>query len=130
MHVQQRRLLFPWFVLVFVIYMLPYLCGPCQAYRDIVGHDSNRWLHFLLYMAVVAISLVATRGRISIPFALATAVPAILLEFLCGGATFAGACAQTVQADLFGIASGILLGWNLRIMHDGTHSAHSEQSNE
>lgn len=116
MQVKQRRLLFPWLTLVLIAYVLPFLCDHWPRYEDLIGHDWNRWIHFIVFVALGAIPISAVSQKRSVLVSLLTTVPAVLLEPFHRAGSSIASCAQSMPADLFGIASGILLGLNLRAM--------------
>jgi hypothetical protein len=105
-----------WFALVGVVLVLTNLPGRSWFYHVMFPYNSNRWLHFILYSIMAAIPVVAWR-RWSIVLSSLVGVLLVvavgsLQAFLPGHLTRP----QPALPDLFGIAAGILLGLNLRMM--------------
>lgn len=92
---------------------------------------SNKWVCFLAYMAVVAIPWVAWHTRRDILYCFSTAAFCGLCGFLHAIASNSMQEWRAVTPEIFGFASGILLGLNLRQLRnsgDATAGASGEQS--
>lgn len=79
--------------------------------------DSSRWVHFLIYAAVVVLPVgVWHRGAPQVFLSIAPLFIAISMDCLASDPMFAAVRPQTIPAEIFGVAAGILLGLNLRVM--------------
>ena len=88
--------------------------------------DSNRWPHFLIYAAVVAMPVGLWQRGSRIVLSLAPVLVSIALDFLASHPLFAAVRTQIISAELFGMAAGILLGLNLRVMRKAQDSLKSD----
>jgi 4-amino-4-deoxy-L-arabinose transferase-like glycosyltransferase len=105
-----------WLTLICSILVVTNLPGRSWLYQVMFPYNYNRWLHFIAYATIAAIPVVAWR-RWSI--VLASVVAALLVVALGSLQTFLPNHMDRPQPalpDLFGIAAGILLGLNLRMM--------------
>lgn len=110
------RLRYFWYILAAGILLMSIFSGSNWIAKAAVDNNLTRWVHFLAYVAFVAIPVVARRKRISLLLPLIIGMTGVALELLQTfrpGSTFRP---QNVIADLFGICAGILLGLNLRTM--------------
>ena len=114
-----NRLLYLWVVLLAGIFFIAILPGGSSIYHLVAAFDSDRWAHFLAYALVTVIPVALGRGQSRILvsfFAVATCVAVELLRSHIPALPHVDQAA----ADMFGVAAGILLGLNLRVMR---HSA-------
>ena len=105
-----------WFGLVISVLLVTNLPGRSWLYHAMFPYNSNHWLHFITYAVIATIPVVAWR-RWSIILSSLVAILLVvalgsLQAFLPGHMTRP----QPAMPDLFGIAAGILLGLNLRMM--------------
>jgi hypothetical protein len=100
---------------VVLISLLP---GSIWIYHFLAAYDSNRWGHFLAYASVATIPVAAWKRRTSILISLVPAIISIALELWQAHIPGPMVRAWNVPADLFGFAAGILLGMNIRVMHN------------
>lgn len=86
------------------------------VYQAVRSNDLNRWIHFLAYGAIVILTFVAWKSRIGALLVLL--VTALGLGFELSPVSGSGPSTNrdTALADLFGIASGILLELNIRLL--------------
>jgi hypothetical protein len=108
-----------WYALVAGIFSIAILPTSSTIYPLVAAFDANRWLHFLAYALVTVIPVALGRGQSRILvsfFAVATCVAVELLRSHIPALPHVDQAA----ADMFGVAAGILLGLNLRVMR---HSA-------
>jgi len=114
----KNRLLYLWCALTVGIVFIAILPGGNSIYQLLAAYDANRWVHFLAYAWVVAIPVAAWRRAASILLSLVPAIFAIALEAV--QAHIPGPIVRTsnIPADLFGVAAGVLLGLNLRMMRN------------
>ena len=117
------RLRYIWCVLAGGILLYSLLPGSSRIYHLIATYDSNRWVHFLVYSAVAAIPVAACRRRTKLILALVIAALCIALEILQVYVSRPIVRPQHAIADLFGVAAGILLGSNIRMLYSSAKSA-------
>jgi hypothetical protein len=86
------------------------------------AYSLSRWVHFLVYALVAAIPFTAWRRKSTVLLSLAIAILGFAFELQ--RAYFPGHAVQSqnVFADMFGIAAGILLGLNIRMMRNPAKS--------
>ena len=113
-----NRFLYPWCLLICAIFLSSSLQSIRSAYQYIAPYDSSRWVHFLVYALVVALPVGTWRRRESILLSFLPPILSIVLEALQAGFPLSLLRTQTVPADLFGIAAGILLGLNIRTIRN------------
>lgn len=117
-----NRFLYPWCMLICSIFLSSSLQSTQSAYQFIAPYDSSRWVHFLVYAAVVAFPVGTWRRRKSIMLSFVPPIMSIVLELLQAGVPIPTLRTQTIPADLFGVAAGILLGLNIRTMRNAAKS--------
>jgi putative effector of murein hydrolase len=113
-----NRFLYPWCLLICTIFLSSSLQNARSAYQYIADYDSSRWIHFLVYAMVVALPVGTWQRRESIFLSFVPPILSIVLEALQAGFPLSLLRTQTVPADLFGIAAGILLGLNIRTIRN------------
>ena len=101
------------------------LPGNSSIYQVVATHGLNRWVHFLAYAAVAAIPVGAWRRRSTILFSLVIVMLGTALESLQAFIPGLIARPQILLADLFGVAAGVLLGLNVRVMFNSAKSPDS-----
>jgi hypothetical protein len=116
------RLVYLWSLLITGIYSIAILHNIRSIYHFVAAYDSNRWIHFLAYALVAAIPVAASRRKSIVLSSLVAAIAGIAFESFQAGIPWPIVSTQTVPADLFGVAAGILLGLNLRVMRDSGKS--------
>jgi hypothetical protein len=117
-----NRLFYLWCVLTVGIVLISILPGSSGIYHFLAAYDSNRWAHFLEYAALAAIPVAAWKRKASMLFSLILAIVCIALELrqtYIPGSMIHG---KNVPADLFGIAAGVLLALNIRVMRNSAKS--------
>jgi hypothetical protein len=102
------------------------LQGARSMHRYLTPLDSSRWVHFLVYAAVVALPMAAWQRRRNIVLSFAAPIMSIALEASLGGIPLPQLRMQTLPADLFGISAGVLLGLNFRMMRRSARRAPNE----
>jgi hypothetical protein len=128
---RKDRHLYFWSMLVCGIALIAILPDASWIYSSIAAYDSSRWAHFLEYAIVTAIPVGAwgRRSRVMIsfiPIFLCIALEALHIHFSAPGLR-----SSNISADLFGVAAGILLGMNIRVIRSseaGRSSDHSDSS--
>ena len=108
-----KRLIFIWCVLICGIYGLLLLSYWRLNYYFFVTLDSSRWFHFMIYSIAATIPLLILK---KVRYVIASFVPlaiAMATEAFRFDVPSTTLRSQTVPADLFGIAAGVLLGLNL-----------------
>jgi hypothetical protein len=113
-----NRLFYLWCVLTVGIVLISILPGSSWIYHFLAAYDSNRWAHFLAYGAVAAIPVAAWKRKASILLSLIPAIISIVLGSWQAHNPVLMVRTQNVPADLFGIAAGVLLGLNIRVMRN------------
>lgn len=112
----ERRLRYAWCAATSGLVLISVFPGSSWMCEIFGSSDQNRWIHFLSFGTVVAISFVVLRRRTGILTSLAIVATGIAVEFLQKFIPGSNIQGQNILADLFGAAGGILLGLNLRAM--------------
>jgi hypothetical protein len=122
------RLFYPWCFLAGVIFLVSILSSGSPVYHLIATVDSNRWIHFFAYASMATIPVAVWKGKTNVLLSFIPAIMSIVLELLQDhfGGPFIRT--QNVSADLFGIAAGVLLGLNIRVMRNPAKSLNSVSS--
>jgi hypothetical protein len=105
-----------WSSLIFCVFLFEVIPGPNWIYASVANFDKNRWLHFLVYMAVVAIPFAAWKNKINVLLSLIPPFVTYALEYVQSSLYGPHIRYRNLSADVFGIAAGILLGLNLRVL--------------
>ena len=116
--VTNNRLFYLWCVLSVAIVLISILPGSSRIYHILAAYDSDRWVHFLAYGAVATIPFAAWKRKASILLSLSPAIISIVLGSWQAHNSGHMIRTRNVPADLFGIAAGILLGLNIRVMRN------------
>jgi putative effector of murein hydrolase len=89
-----------------------------SPYEEINVYVCNHWFHFLLYAAIVAIPVTMWKRKYRFMLSLVAVLLVIALgsmqTFIPGHLNRS----QNAMPDLFGVAAGVLLGLNLRMIRD------------
>ena len=117
-----NRLFYLWCVLTGGLVVISVLPARNSSYYFLALYDSNRWANFLAYALVAAIPIAAWKHRTSMCLSLIPAIISIALELWQKHVPGPIVRTQNVPADLFGIAAGILLGLNFRVMRKSAPS--------
>jgi hypothetical protein len=104
-------------VLIAGILLMPMISASSVIYQPVVHFISNRWVHFLVYMSVAAIPVAAWRRKTNVLLSLVLVVLCVALKLLQGHTTVPMVRYQSFIANMFGVAAGILLGFNIRMLH-------------
>lgn len=128
---RKNRHIYFWYVFVGGIALIAILPGGNWIYDSISAYDSNRWVHFLEYAMIAAIPVGAWGRRSDIAISFIPVFLCIVFEVL--HAHIPGPIVRTsnISADLFGVAAGILLGMNIRVIRNSEtvrDSANSDSS--
>lgn len=110
------RWFYLWCILACLIVVIPMLHYAHVESGNLFPFDSSRWIHFLIYAAAVAVPIGLWERGLEIYLSLAPVVVAIAIDSLASGPLLRAVRPQMIPAELFGIAAGILLGLNLRLM--------------
>ncbi len=107
-----------WGILLGAALILSNLPGSGWPDATISAYVSNHWFHFLLYATIVAIPVTVWKKK----YRLMLSLLAVLLVIALGSVqTFVPGHtnrSQNAMPDLFGVAAGVLLGLNLRMIRD------------
>src|ERR1039457_6805215 len=114
----RNRLLYFWCVLTVGVVLVSALPGSGWINSFLAPYDSNRWAHFLLYASVATIPVDALKRRSIILLSLIPAMTGVSFELWQPYIPGTMVRPQNPSADLFGIAAGILLGLNFRMMRN------------
>lgn len=125
-----NRLVYLWCMLGGGIILAAIVPDNSLIYKFIADYDSNRWCHFLVYASVLAIPFAGWKHKQSFLFSFIPPIIGIIFELLRSHVAGAAVHAQNVEADLFGIAGGILLGLNLRVMRNSSTPLDSVNTND
>jgi hypothetical protein len=119
----KARFVYLWCLLICANVLLAVLPSGSWLYQILSPYDSNRWVHFLAFSVVAAIPVAAWKRRTSVMTSVFTAVLCIAFNFLLPHLYLSHDRPDDAFAELFGVAAGILLGANLRIMHSSSKHA-------
>lgn len=122
-----NRFLYLWCLLVCSIFLSSSLQSAKWAYHYLAPYDSNRWIHFIVYAVIVALPVGTWRRRKAILLSFVPPIMSIILESLQAGIPLPVLQTQTIPADLFGVAAGILLGLNIRTMRKSASPANAAE---
>lgn len=112
-----------WYLLAAGIVCMSIFSGSNWMAKAAVGYNLTRWVHFLAYVTLVAIPVVAWRKGIGLLFPLIIGMTGFAVELLQTFRPGSSFRPQNAIADAFGICAGILLGLNLRMMRIATGPA-------
>ena len=126
--VRKNQLVYLWCLFLCGVLLISILRGSNWNYPSIAALDSSRWAHFLSYALLAAIPVAAWRYRRDVAFCLVPVVMSVALESFQAHTPGPILHIQNVSADIFGVAAGILLGLNLRIMRDSANSFDNRNS--
>jgi putative effector of murein hydrolase len=87
-------------------------------YEAITPYASNHWFRFLLYTAIVAIPVTTWKRKYRFMLSLVAVLLVIALGSLQTFIPGHRNRSQNAMPDLFGVAAGVLLGLNLRMIGD------------
>ena len=110
------RLRSAWDVLAGGVLIMSALLGGSWLGQVIVPYCPNRWVHFLVYAAVTSIPCAAWRTKRGVLCSLSVIGFSVVCGFFLAIACRQENGLENVFSDLFGIAAGVLLGLNLRLM--------------
>jgi hypothetical protein len=113
-----NRFPYPWCLLICTVFLSSSLQSTRSAYQYLAPYDSSRWIHFLVYAVIVALPVGTWQRKESIFLSFVPPIMSIVIEALQAGFPLSLLRTQTVPADLFGIAAGILLGLNIRTIRN------------
>jgi hypothetical protein len=111
-----NRLLYLWCLVIGGIISVSILHSSRPLYQHLAIYGSNRWVHFVAYALILTIPIGVWQRKSSMFFSFIPAFIGITLELFRAGYPWSAEIAQTIPADLFGVAAGILLGLNIRTM--------------
>jgi hypothetical protein len=78
------------------------------------------WIHFLVYLAVSILPVLAWRFRTGLAISIGTAVFSVGLEILRGLTLYRSIRFQDIVVNLFGVIAGSLLGLNILTLRTRT----------
>ena len=123
-----NRLFYLWCVLTGGVILISVFPGGSLIDHFLAAYDSNRWAHFLAYAPVATIPVAVWKSRTRILCGLIPALVNIALELWQSHMPGPMVRTQNVPADLFGIAAGVLLGLNIRMMRNSEKSIDNVRS--
>jgi hypothetical protein len=107
-------------VLISGIFLISIVPARSWIYQSVASFYSDRWVHFLAYASIAAIPVGTWKKRHGILLSFLPAIFCLVVEYVQGQAPGRIVTTHNVTADLFGIAAGILLGLNIRVMRSST----------
>jgi hypothetical protein len=125
---KNNRLAYLWGLSIGGVFLISILRGGNWNYHSIAAFDSSRWVHFLAYALVAAIPVAAWTYRRDVAFGLVPVMMSVALESLQAHVPGPIIQPHNVSADLFGVAAGILLGLNFRMMRNSAKSLDNGRS--
>ncbi len=99
------------------------LPGEGWPYAAITEYATNHWVHFLVYAVIVAIPVTIWRRKYRFMLSLVAVLLVIALGSLQTFIPGHQNRSQNAMPDLFGVAAGVLLGLNLRMMRQPNQAA-------
>jgi hypothetical protein len=112
----QLRLRCAWGVLAGGILLISTLPGIGRLGQAIAPYCTNQWTHFLVYAALATIPCAACRVRRGILCCFLVVGLSVVCGVLHGITAGPAGISENILSDFFGIAAGVLLGMNLRVM--------------
>jgi uncharacterized membrane protein len=125
---RNNPLTYLWCLVIGGVFLLSILRGDSSIYHFFAAWDSSRWVHFLAYTLVTAIPVAACTYRRDVLVCLVPAIMSITFESLQMHVLGLNVRTQIIVAGLFGIAAGILLGLNIRVMRNSARSLENGRS--
>lgn len=108
-----RRLQLYWWMLagtIAIASLVPHVYLP----NNILGTYLNwPWIHFLVYLAVAILPVIAWRLRVGLAICLGMTIASVGLEVLRGLVLYHSVRVQDIVVNLLGVAAGSLLGLNI-----------------
>lgn len=128
-----RRLQIYWGLLAATIAFLSLLPHPGIPTTPMRAYLNSYWVHFLVYLAVSLLPVLAWPRKKGLMISLGVAVISVGLEILRGLSIYRLVQVEDIVVNLFGVAAGILLGMNIltlrsRMSQIDRSSASSSQS--
>jgi hypothetical protein len=117
-----------WLLIVASVFLFEVVPGRNWIYDSVAIFDKSRWLHFLVYMGLVAIPFASWRNKTNLLLSLIPPFLTYALEYVQSSFYGPHIRYRNLSADLFGIAAGVLLGLNLRSLHSSRSSPDRERS--
>jgi VanZ family protein len=108
-----RRLQFYWLLLAGTILLISLLPHPPIPSTPLGTFLSSSWAHFLVYLGVSVLPLLAWPRKTGLMISLGVAVISVGVEILRGLFIYRSVQVEDIVVNLFGVAAGILLGWNI-----------------
>jgi glycopeptide antibiotics resistance protein len=129
-----RRLQIYWWLLAGTIVLLSLLPHPAIPSTPLGAYLNSYWAHFLVYLAVSVLPVLAWPRKTGLMISLGVAVISVGLEILRGLFIYRSFHVEDIIVNLFGVAAGILLGWNILTLRSrmsqvdgsGASSSHSD----
>jgi VanZ family protein len=121
-----RRLQFYWWLMagtVVIASLLPHVNFP----KDLPGLYFNwPWVHFLVYLGVSILPVLAWRLRTGLAMSFGMAVTSVGLEMLRGLVLYRSVRVQDIVVNLLGVTAGTLLGLNILTLRSRTSAPNSQ----
>jgi len=102
-----------WCVLIAAIAVASLFSGEIMHKPPLNAYIDSGWAHFFAYMAAAALPLLAWKRRTGIAISLGVAILSVVFQILRGLVAGRVFDFDATVINLFGIAAGILLGFNL-----------------
>jgi glycopeptide antibiotics resistance protein len=117
-HTNRRLQLYWWLMAgtVVIASLLPH----ANLSKNLLGAYFNwPWVHFLVYLGVSILPVLAWRLRTGLAMSLGMAVASVGLEILRGLVLYRSIRVQDIIVNLLGVAAGTLLGLNILTLRSG-----------
>lgn len=108
-----RRLQLYWWLLAGTIVIASFVPRTCLSIGLWGTYFNWPWVHFLVYLAVSILPVLAWRIRTGLAVTLGLAVASLGLEILRGLLLYRSVRVEDIVVNGFGIAAGALLGLNI-----------------
>ena len=109
----KMRLRIFWFMLMGAVALASLWLGPNEKISPLGAIVGHKWAHFLIYVAVASIALLAWKKLTGLLLAVGAAVLSICLQIIRGMITGFTTDTRALVINLLGIAAGVLLGLNI-----------------
>lgn len=114
------RLRLCWFILISGVIVVSLLPGVSLSGPRIDVNINSNWLHFLTFMVVSTLPVLAWRPRPGLVVSFGVALLSVALQVLHGLISGRVTDSHITVVNLLGVTSGILFGFNIRALRKQT----------
>lgn len=118
--INNLRLRCVWGVLIGGILLMSILPGKSWLYQISAPYYASDWARFLAFAAVASIPCVAWHRKKRVLYCFSIIALSVVFVFLRAITAGAAGHPEYIISDLLGLAAGVLLGLNLRMMSGST----------